>query len=341
MKYKIKIILLLLTLTCHSQNIVVVLANSDPGGKIYLLDEVSGNYKVKSVFSCRFGYKGIKKEKQGDGKTPLGHYKVNDKRIKNVDVKFGGRFIQLDYPNKFDTNAGKSGGNVGIHGGANDNTLGCIRVLDNLGDNNNTVAIKVVFNFVSVGTDVIITDNLPFSIGREGQILSSEVSKKWKNLISTRRKYSEISSGSVSTSTTEPTSNAKYIGIIDDEDGYANIRSGCSVGTRITGQISRNEAFSFQKMSGNWWEVTSKDNIVGYMHSSRVKQLLANPTGKAQINDPDGYTNVRSKENNKIIIGKVYKNETFWYKENSSEYWDVVTKTGMKGVMHKSRIKKL
>jgi hypothetical protein len=61
---------------------------------------------------------------------------------------------------------------------------------------------------------------------------------------------------------------------------------------------------------------------------------------KAVINDPDGYTNVRDgKSVNYNVIAKIYENEVFFaYPSTASNWYPVITKNGIKGYVHNSRI---
>ncbi|WP_304347577.1 SH3 domain-containing protein [Capnocytophaga leadbetteri] len=61
-----------------------------------------------------------------------------------------------------------------------------------------------------------------------------------------------------------------------------------------------------------------------------------------QINDPDGYTNIRKAPNSKAeIIGKLLKNEYFFYTENPSSWYEVSTQRKVQGFVHKSRVQKV
>ena len=54
-----------------------------------------------------------------------------------------------------------------------------------------------------------------------------------------------------------------------------------------------------------------------------------------QINDPDGYTNIRKSPNSKAeIIGKLLKNEYFFYTENSSDWYEVSTQRKVQGFVY-------
>lgn len=61
--------------------------------------------------------------------------------------------------------------------------------------------------------------------------------------------------------------------IIDDKDGYTNIRSLASKDSQIVDKIQAGEIFSTYHQKGNWWLVKSPRNKVGYMHLSRIKLL--------------------------------------------------------------------
>lgn len=61
----------------------------------------------------------------------------------------------------------------------------------------------------------------------------------------------------------------------------------------------------------------------------------------ATINDPDGYTNVRGEENK--IIARVKTGEKFltWEPNYPSDSWEVILANGIRGSMHRSRIRLL
>ena len=61
--------------------------------------------------------------------------------------------------------------------------------------------------------------------------------------------------------------------IIDDKDGYTNIRSLASKEGQIVDTIQAGEIFNTYHQKGNWWLVKSPRNKVGYMHLSRIKLL--------------------------------------------------------------------
>lgn len=58
-----------------------------------------------------------------------------------------------------------------------------------------------------------------------------------------------------------------------------------------------------------------------------------------QINDPDGYTNIRKEANVKAqIVGKILKEEYFFYEEYNLTWYKVTKQNGVEGFVHKSRV---
>lgn len=58
-----------------------------------------------------------------------------------------------------------------------------------------------------------------------------------------------------------------------------------------------------------------------------------------QINDPDGYTNVRKEANAKAqVVGKILKNEYFFCEEYNPNWYRVTKQNRIKGFVHKSRV---
>ena len=68
--------------------------------------------------------------------------------------------------------------------------------------------------------------------------------------------------------------------------------------------------------------------------------LLSQNVRIAEIQDNDGYTNIREEADIKSkIIGKVLKKELFFYEEYNSNWCKITTQNKVKGFVHKSRIK--
>lgn len=67
---------------------------------------------VEKEFSISIGRGGTGKKRQGDHKTPVGHYSLSAPRASG---KFH-LFIPINYPTEEEKKAGFSGGDVGLHG---------------------------------------------------------------------------------------------------------------------------------------------------------------------------------------------------------------------------------
>ena len=67
----------------------------------------------------------------------------------------------------------------------------------------------------------------------------------------------------------------RRLGIINDSDGYTNVRYRPSFNSKILSQIQANTLFYFTPNSHNkWWKIESKDgSINGFMHCSKIKPI--------------------------------------------------------------------
>lgn len=62
--------------------------------------------------------------------------------------------------------------------------------------------------------------------------------------------------------------------VVQDPDGYTNIRQGPGVESPIVGRADSGETiFVNQKRGVRWWEVRREDGTTGYMHVSRIKPV--------------------------------------------------------------------
>ena len=59
---------------------------------------------------------------------------------------------------------------------------------------------------------------------------------------------------------------------ISDPDGYINVREGKSTSSKILGTVKSGEKIEVLDTTGNWWQVMTKDNEIGYIHKSRIKK---------------------------------------------------------------------
>lgn len=90
---------------------------------------------------------------------------------------------------------------------------------------------------------------------------------------------------------------------------------------------------------------TNKVDVIEKVEPEKIEKdkKLSNDDLIGLINDPDGYTNIRSNPNSKSgVIGKIFKGDYFHYKENINSNWYPITnQTGLKGYIHKSRIERV
>jgi hypothetical protein len=59
--------------------------------------------------------------------------------------------------------------------------------------------------------------------------------------------------------------------VINDPDGYTNVRSGPGTRYDVVSRVVEGEIFYVIYQQGNWWRVRTREGISGYMHRSRIK----------------------------------------------------------------------
>ena len=59
---------------------------------------------------------------------------------------------------------------------------------------------------------------------------------------------------------------------ISDPDGYTNLREGKSTSSKIIAIVDSGLPIRVLDTTGNWWQVMTKDNEIGYIHKSRIKK---------------------------------------------------------------------
>jgi len=60
--------------------------------------------------------------------------------------------------------------------------------------------------------------------------------------------------------------------VIEDSDGYVNVRAGRSSKDSVIARIENNEWFHYATdCSGDWWKVMTQGGKQGYVHKSRIK----------------------------------------------------------------------
>ena len=64
----------------------------------------------------------------------------------------------------------------------------------------------------------------------------------------------------------------KRIAVINDPDGYTNVRSGMSTKSEIIDRLYEGEHYEVYPTSKtNWWRVKTQNYVKGYVHKSRIR----------------------------------------------------------------------
>lgn len=58
--------------------------------------------------------------------------------------------------------------------------------------------------------------------------------------------------------------------VINDPDGYTNLRKAPDGKSAIIGRVDKENSFSTHPQAGDWWQVRVDGNTQGYMHKSRI-----------------------------------------------------------------------
>ena len=76
-----------------------------------------------------------------------------------------------------------------------------------------------------------------------------------------------------------------YFGVIQDPDGYSNVRKGPGMEYEVVDTLYDGEEFIYEQLEGNWWKVYTKDPKTyshlrnnGYLHRSRIMNTNSTPT---------------------------------------------------------------
>ena len=81
-----------------------------------MLYEQASTLQLVKTFTCATGENPGNKIESGDSRTPEGVYFITEIYEDNKITVFGSRAFHLDYPNIFDTHAGRTGNGIFIHG---------------------------------------------------------------------------------------------------------------------------------------------------------------------------------------------------------------------------------
>jgi hypothetical protein len=70
-----------------------------------------------------------------------------------------------------------------------------------------------------------------------------------------------------------PARDFAFEAVIEDADGYTNIRSQPNGQSQIIGRIENGESFQTHPQDGTWWKVKMADGSLGFIHRSRIVLL--------------------------------------------------------------------
>jgi hypothetical protein len=90
-----------------------------------------------------------------------------------------------------------------------------------------------------------------------------------------KQEVKESSQAEITSQEIKALSGKSKSGIINDSDGYVNIRREMNAQSEIRGTIGKNEIFSYRELpESDWWYVQTKDDIHGFVHRSRIKEKI-------------------------------------------------------------------
>lgn len=126
-----------------------------------------------------------------------------------------------------------------------------------------------------------------------------------------------------------------------DEPVVVFTRTKLSAYTKNTGFKSLDDIEDFDKQAISF--IFTKTYLVfsiAPIKNAQEAHKLKEESEHGTINDPDGYTNIRASNSSKSeIVGRILEGEVFTYWKTNDNWYKVETPKGVKGYVHKSRIK--
>jgi uncharacterized protein YgiM (DUF1202 family) len=74
--------------------------------------------------------------------------------------------------------------------------------------------------------------------------------------------------------------------VINDPDGYTNIRKEASKKSPVIGKVKKGEKFRVAVTDGAWWPILTGSGLAGFIDSNRVKLLEPADDSGAPTQDP-------------------------------------------------------
>lgn len=90
-------------------------------------------------------------------------------------------------------------------------------------------------------------------------------------------------------------SNKSYKGVINDPDGYTNIRKTNNAKSEIIGKVVEGELFTYWETNDNWYIVQTVKGVKGYAHKSRIKPVKEQKIRYYKVKDGDKIQNIAEK----------------------------------------------
>ena len=105
-----------------------------------------------------------------------------------------------------------------------------------------------------------------------------------------------------------------FTAVINDPDGYTNIRKGPNTNSEIIGTVNVNQLFTVHATDGNWWQISTQDGTNGYMHKSRI---TAGKYPQASIRALQ-YDDISGKSKNelRLIRNEIFARHGFLFKSD-------------------------
>jgi len=90
-----------------------------------------------------------------------------------------------------------------------------------------------------------------------------------------------------------PLAGAQRAGVIDDPDGYVNVRAGKSAEAAVIATVKTGERFTFESDDDpDWYKVTLASDKSGWMHFSRIRLHFTEKDLPAREKDPAGESEI-------------------------------------------------
>jgi murein L,D-transpeptidase YafK len=129
--------------------------------RLFVFENRDGEPELIADYYVSAGKNGVRKEREGDRRTPLGVYFVTGRLTDALPDKYGPMAFPVDYPNVWDRRHGRTGTGIWVHGVSSGtfsrpplDSDGCIAM-----SNADLVSIAPL---LAPGTPVVIGENVPW-----------------------------------------------------------------------------------------------------------------------------------------------------------------------------------